>query len=81
MKALVKEKPQKGATLKETEVPKIRENEVLVRVKKAAICGTDIHIYEWTPYAQERLKLPMIFGHEFSESHLVTSGRKRIWPS
>ena len=65
MKALIKETPEKGAVLKQVEVPAIRDNEVLVKVKKAAICGTDIHIYFWTAYAQQRLKLPMIFGHEF----------------
>ena len=65
MKALIKESPQKGAVLRDVEVPAIRDNEVLVKVKKAAICGTDIHIYFWTAYAQQRLKLPMIFGHEF----------------
>ncbi len=65
MKALIKETPEKGAVLKEVEVPPIRENEVLVKVKKAAICGTDIHIYFWSAFAQQRLKLPMIFGHEF----------------
>ncbi len=65
MKALIKETPQKGAGLKEVEVPAIRDTEVRVQVKRAAICGTDIHIYFWTPYAQQRLKLPMIFGHEF----------------
>ena len=65
MKALVKEKPEKGAVLKQVDVPGVRDNEVLVKVKKAAICGTDIHIFFWGAYAQQRLKLPMIFGHEF----------------
>lgn len=53
-----------GAELKETDVPKPGSKDVLIKVKAAAICGTDIHIYEWDPYAQERIKPPMIFGHE-----------------
>lgn len=64
MKALVKEKPQKGAVLKDLETPKIKENEVLVKVKRAAICGSDIHFYQWTPFAQQRVKTPRIIGHE-----------------
>ncbi len=74
MKAIIKESPQKGAVLKDVEVPRIRDTEVLVKVKRAAICGTDIHIYFWTPYAQQRLKLPMIFGHEFC-GEVVETGK------
>jgi len=48
MKALIKETPQKGALMKEVDVPAIRDHEVLVKIKRAAICGTDIHIYFWT---------------------------------
>jgi threonine 3-dehydrogenase len=79
MKALFKETPQKGAAVKEVEIPAIRDNEVLVKVKRAAICGTDIHIYFWSAFAQQRLKLPMIFGHEFC-GEVVEVGRtvKRV---
>lgn len=67
MKGIVKELPQPGAILRDDlPIPVIRENELLVRVKAAAICGTDLHIYPWTAWAQKRLKLPMVFGHEFS---------------
>jgi threonine 3-dehydrogenase len=79
MKALIKDKPQKGALITEVDVPAIRDNEVLVKVKRAAICGTDIHIYFWSAFAQQRLKLPMIFGHEFC-GEVVEVGRtvKRV---
>ncbi len=81
MKALIKDTPQKGAVLKEVEVGAIRDTEVLVKVKRAAICGTDIHIYFWTAYAQQRLKLPMIFGHEFcGEVVEVGKNTKRLKP-
>ncbi|MQL52062.1 L-threonine 3-dehydrogenase [Desulfofundulus thermobenzoicus] len=67
MKGVVKEKPEPGAVYREDlPVPRVRDNEILVRVKATAICGTDLHIYPWTEWAQARLKLPMVFGHEFA---------------
>lgn len=67
MKGIIKEKPERGAVLQNNiPVPQVKENEILIRVKATAICGTDIHIYDWTKYAQDRLKLPMVFGHEFA---------------
>jgi len=66
MKALVKTQPAKGAELLDVPMPEIGANDLLVKVRAAAICGTDNHIYEWSPWAQTRLKLPMIFGHEFA---------------
>lgn len=67
MKGLLKEKPVPGAEWRENlPIPEIKDNELLIRVKAAAICGTDLHIYQWTLWAQERLKLPMVFGHEFA---------------
>ncbi|HHX64380.1 MAG TPA: L-threonine 3-dehydrogenase [Chloroflexi bacterium] len=66
MKALVKARPEKGADLLDIDVPRVGPNDLLVRVQAAAICGTDNHIYEWTPWAQARLPLPMIFGHEYA---------------
>ncbi|HBT47614.1 MAG TPA: L-threonine 3-dehydrogenase [Peptococcaceae bacterium] len=67
MKGLVKVKPEPGAELlHDLPVPEVKGDEILVKVKYAAICGTDLHIYDWTPYAQERVKPPMVFGHEFS---------------
>jgi len=65
VKAIVKPDRAPGAEYRDVDVPAVGEQDLLVRVKAAAICGTDIHIYDWTPYAQERLTPPMIFGHEF----------------
>jgi threonine 3-dehydrogenase len=65
MRAIVKPGPAPEAELREVEVPAVGSRDLLVKVKAAAVCGTDIHIYEWTPYAQERVRPPMIFGHEF----------------
>jgi threonine 3-dehydrogenase len=64
MKALMKTGSKPGAELMEVAVPEPGPDEVLIRVKATAICGTDIHIYSWDQYAQERIKPPMIFGHE-----------------
>jgi len=66
MKALVKDKPVRGATFTDRPIPKIGEDDLLVKVHAAAICGTDIHIYQWNEYASSRIKLPLLFGHEFS---------------
>jgi len=66
MKALVKDKPERGATLVDRDPPAIGDNDLRVQVKAAAICGTDIHIYQWNAYASSRIKIPMIFGHEYA---------------
>ena len=66
MYAIVKSRRGSGAELSRVEIPKIRKNEVLVKVKMASICGTDVHIWEWNEWAQSRIKkIPLVFGHEF----------------
>src|ERR1700726_4681313 len=65
MKALVKSKSEPGLWLGEVPVPEIGINDVLIRVKKAAICGTDIHILKWDEWAQRTIPVPMVIGHEF----------------
>jgi threonine 3-dehydrogenase len=73
MKGLIKEEPKPGAAYKtDIPVPHPDNNAVLVKVRYTAICGTDIHIYNWNEYAQQRIKLPMIFGHEFSGDIIET---------
>ena len=65
MKAIMKLKPEPGLTLKEVPIPEIKSNEVLVKIKATAICGTDLHIYHWDAFAQKTIHLPLIIGHEF----------------
>jgi threonine 3-dehydrogenase len=65
MKALVKARPEKGIWMEEVPVPEPGLNDVIIKVKKSAICGTDLHIYEWNPWAQKTIKTPMIIGHEY----------------
>ena len=67
MRGLVKQTPSQGAVLRtDLPIPQPADNEVLVKVRTAAICGTDQHIYTWNAWAQERIPIPMVFGHEFS---------------
>lgn len=65
MKALVKQFKDKGLCLEDVAKPEIKENDVLVKIKKTAICGTDVHIYEWNEWAQKTIPVPMHVGHEF----------------
>jgi len=65
MKALVKAQPKEGLWLQEIPVPEISHNDVLIKILKTAICGTDIHIYNWDQWAQKNIPVPMHIGHEF----------------
>jgi len=65
MKALVKAKSETGIWMEDVPVPKIEPDEVLIRVNKASICGTDMHIYKWDPWAQANVPVPMVTGHEY----------------
>lgn len=67
MKAIVKDNPNKGASLKEIPMPILGESDVLIKVKATAICGTDLHIYNWNTWAQNAgINLPTVLGHECS---------------
>jgi len=65
VKALVKRKPTSGLWLEECPEPAIGINDVLIKIKRTAICGTDMHIYNWDAWAQKTIPVPMIVGHEF----------------
>jgi threonine 3-dehydrogenase len=65
MKALVKRSREPGLWLEEVPVPKIGINDVLVKVLRTGICGTDVHIYNWDAWAQKTIPVPMVIGHEF----------------
>jgi threonine 3-dehydrogenase len=65
MKALVKLKPQAGIWMNPVSFPSIGHNDVLIKVIKTAICGTDIHIYNWDAWSQKTIPTPMAIGHEF----------------
>ena len=65
MKALVKAKAEPGIWMQDVPVPEIGPNDVLIKVRKASICGTDVHIWNWDAWAQKTIKVPMVIGHEF----------------
>jgi len=65
MKALVKQKPEVGIWMDEVPFPSIGHNDVLIKIVKTAICGTDIHIYNWDAWAEKTIPTPMAIGHEF----------------
>ena len=61
----MKKKSEPGLWLEDVPVPKVGENDVLIKIQKAAICGTDIHIYNWDKWSQKTIKTPLVIGHEF----------------
>lgn len=74
MKAIRKLTASAGATVCDVPVPTIGDDGVLVKVRAASVCGTDIHIYGWDKWSQNRIKPPMTFGHEFS-GEVVEAGK------
>jgi threonine 3-dehydrogenase len=66
VKALVKAAAGPGFKLTEVPEPKIRDDEVLIRVRRAGVCGTDVHIHQWDDWAKGRVKPPIVVGHEFA---------------
>ena len=65
MKALLKTKREEGIWMGEVPMPEMGPNDVLIRVHKSAICGTDVHIYNWDDWAQKTIPVPMVVGHEY----------------
>src|SRR5215212_711093 len=81
VRALVKAASEPGFELREVPRPSIRDNEVLIRVRRAGVCGTDVHLYDWDAWAQGRCHPPFTVGHEFAGDvvqvgHLVTDVRE-----
>ncbi|MFO7292230.1 MAG: L-threonine 3-dehydrogenase [Actinomycetes bacterium] len=65
MRALVKAKGEPGLWMEDVPEPEIGRNDVLIRVEKTSICGTDLHIYEWDEWARSTIPVPLVVGHEF----------------
>ena len=65
MKALVKKLPKRGLWLMDVPEPSITDNDVKIKIHKTAICGTDLHIYNWDEWSQKTIKTPMVIGHEY----------------
>jgi threonine 3-dehydrogenase len=81
MKALVKARSEPGLWLTEVPIPEYGINDVLIRVDRTGICGTDLHIYKWDAWAQKTIPVPMVVGHEFvGEIVAVGSNVKDFYP-
>src|SRR6056297_3326988 len=65
MKALVKARPEPGLWMEHVPVPEVGPGEVLIKVRKSAICGTDVHIWKWDEFSAKTVPVPMVVGHEF----------------
>jgi len=74
MKALVKAKPEPGLWMERRPVPEIGPDDVLIRIRKTGICGTDIHIWNWDDWAARTVPVPLVTGHEFA-GEIVEIGR------
>ena len=79
MVALVKERPEPGLWMREVEIPEVGPNDVLIKIKKTSICGTDLHIYNWNEWSQKTIKTPMTIGHEFVGEIVQTGSHVRGW--
>lgn len=66
MKALVKAKPKEGLWMQDVSIPDIGNEDVLIRINKTGICGTDVHIWKWDEWAANTVPVPLIIGHEFA---------------
>ena len=66
MKALVKSKPEEGLWLEDVPEPEMGPSDVLIKINKTSICGTDVHIWKWDKWAQKTIPVPMVVGHEYS---------------
>jgi threonine 3-dehydrogenase len=65
VKSLAKQHPKKGIWLVENPIPAVGHNDLLIKIRKTAICGTDMHIYHWDEWSQKTIPVPMIVGHEY----------------
>ncbi len=65
MKALVKKHAEEGLWLEDVPEPEVGPRDVLIRIRRTSICGTDVHIWKWDPWAQKTIPVPMVVGHEF----------------
>ena len=79
MWALVKEKPEQGLWLKRVQIPEVGPNDVKIKIHKNAICGTDVHIYQWNEWAQHTIPIGLTAGHEYVGEVVVQVYRDSRW--
>ena len=74
MRALVKSRAEAGLWMEDVPIPEPGLNDVLIKIHKTAICGTDVHIYEWDAWARKHIKPPLVVGHEFAGTVAAVGG-------
>ena len=74
MKALVKSRREPGIWMEDVPEPDLGHNDLLIEINKTAICGTDVHIYEWNEWASHTIPVPMTVGQEFAGVVVATGG-------
>lgn len=74
MKVIEKHEPKRGARISTRNIPSVGENDILIKVLAASVCGTDYHIYDWDEWSANRIKTPLVAGHEFS-GEVIEVGR------
>jgi threonine 3-dehydrogenase len=79
MKALVKRQAGVGIWMEDVPIPAIGPNDLLVKIKKVAICGTDIHIYKWDAWSQKTIRPPLVIGHEFVGEIVALGSSVTAW--
>src|SRR5208283_1762134 len=79
MKALVKKRAEIGIWMEDVPMPSVGSHDVLIKVKKTAICGTDVHIYKWNAWSQGTIRTPMTIGHEFVGEIVELGGKVEDW--
>src|SRR3989344_6910783 len=77
MLAVIKKKPAPGVLLSHVPIPRPKTDEVLVKIRHASICGTDIGIYNWIPWAASHIKPPQIIGHELVGEIIKINSNKK----
>ena len=75
MKALSKLRPEPGIWLTDVPEPEVGHNDILIKIRKTAICGTDVHIYNWDEWSQKTIPAPMVVGHEYA-GEIVAVGQE-----
>ncbi len=79
MKALVKKYPQKGLWLEDVPEPSVGDNDVKIKIHKTAICGTDLHIYNWDEWSQKTIETPRVIGHEYVGEIVEIGNNVKNW--
>ena len=79
MKALVKKQPQKGRGFEDVPEPQVSDNDVKIKIHKTAICGTDLHIYNWDEWSQKTIETPRVIGHEYVGEIVELGANVKNW--